>query len=98
MQAKGIIMRSARENLRFMEDMARMAAGAFGSFSEVRSQLKSLVKERVDSMLSELDMVSRAEFDRVEAMAQKARLRQEQLEKRLKTLEQQLKTTRKKKK
>lgn len=91
-------MRSARENLKFMEDMARMATGAMGSFSEIRSQIKGLVKERLDDAMTRMDLVSRAEFERVEAVAVKARERQEQLEKRLAALEKQLKTTKKAKK
>jgi BMFP domain-containing protein YqiC len=97
MQAMGDIMRSARENLKFMEDMARMATGAAGSFGEIRNQVKGLVKEGLDRMMSEMDMVTRAEFERVEAIAVKARERQEQLEKRLKDLEKQLKTKKAKK-
>ena len=80
-------MRSTRESLKFLDDMARMATGAIGSFSEVRSQIKAMVKDRVDDLMAEMDMVSRAEFERVEAMAQKARARQEELEKRLAALE-----------
>lgn len=84
-------MRSARDNLRFLDDLAKVATGALGSLGEVRTQLRALVKERVDETLSRLDMVSRSEFERVEALAEKARARQEDLEKRLSALEKQLK-------
>lgn len=89
-------MRSARDNLRFLDDLAKVATGAIGSLGEVRTQLRALVKERVDETLSRLDMVSRSEFERVEAMAEKARARQEELEKRLSALEKQLKRKTKK--
>ena len=85
-------MRSDDSNLRFLSDFAKIATGAMGSFSEIRKQVKSMVKEGMDAFLSDLDIVSREEFERVEAMAQKARERQEQLEKRLASLEKQLKT------
>jgi BMFP domain-containing protein YqiC len=81
------IMRTAKDNLRFFEDMARLATGAVGSFGEIRQQIKTLVKERMDQMMADMDMVTRAEFDRVKAMAEKARLRQEELEERLHALE-----------
>jgi BMFP domain-containing protein YqiC len=84
-------MRSARDNLKFLDDLAKVATGAIGSLGEVRTQLRALVKERVDETLSRLDMVSRTEFERVEALAEKARARQEDLEKRLAALEKQLK-------
>jgi BMFP domain-containing protein YqiC len=84
-------MRSNRDNLKFLDDLARVATGAIGSFSEVRHQVRNLVKERVDTLMGQMDMVSRDEFERVEAVAEKARTRQEELEKRLAALEKQLK-------
>ncbi|TAL26971.1 MAG: accessory factor UbiK family protein [Alphaproteobacteria bacterium] len=91
-------MRSARDNLKFLDDLAKVATGAIGSFSEVRHQVRNLVKERVDQLMGQMDMVSREEFERVEAVAERARLRQEELEKRLTALERQLKPTSKRKK
>jgi len=92
-------MRSARDrlnkhlnldNLKLIDDIARVATGALGSFSEVRHQVKTLVRQRVDQMITEMDMVSREEFDRVETMAARARDRQEELEARIADLEQKL--------
>lgn len=89
-------MRSARErlskhvnldNLKLIDDIAKMATGALGSFSEVRHQVKSMVRQRVDQIITEMDMVTREEFDRVEAIATRARARQEELEQRLAKLE-----------
>lgn len=84
-------MRTARDNLNLLNDLFKMAKGATGSFGEIRQQLKGLVKERVDQLMTDMDMVSRREFERVEAVAIKARERQEQLEKRLAELEKKLK-------
>ena len=85
-------MRSKIEGFKFLNDVAKMATGAMGSFSDVRDQVKKMVKERVEELLEDMDMVSRREFDRVEAVATKARARQEELEKRITALEKQLKT------
>lgn len=85
-------MRSARDNLKLFDDLAKMATGALGSFGDVREQVRKLVKERVDQALSKMDLVTRDEFERVEAMAERARERQEDLEDRLKALEKSLKT------
>lgn len=84
-------MRSARDNLKFFDDLAKMATGALGSFGDVREQLKKLVKERVDHALSKMELVTREEFERVEAIAERARERQEDLEDRLRALEKSLK-------
>lgn len=89
-------MRNAREKLKqgldmdglkFLDDMARMATGALGSVSEVRHQIKTMVKQRVDQILAESELVTRAEFDRVEALAARARAKVEELEARLDSLE-----------
>lgn len=76
-------MRNTAQNLRFLDDLAKMAGGAFGAMGDLRGHVKSLV----NTVLSELDLVTRAEFERVEALAQKARERQVELEKRLAALE-----------
>ncbi len=87
-------MRSGVKNLKFLEDMAKVASGAMGSLGDIRAQVKSLVS----GFLSEMDVVSREEFERVEALAQKARERQVELEKRLAVLEKKLNTAAGKKK
>ena len=86
-------MRSARDNLKFMDDLAKVAGGAAQSFGAMRTHVKSLVS----AFLTEMDLVTREEFERVEALAQKARERQVELEKRLAALEKKLKTGTKKK-
>ena len=86
-----IVMRNARDNMKLFDDLARMATGAIGSFSEVRTQIKSLVRENMAQVMSSMDMVSREEFERVEAVAIRAREKQEELDKRLAALEKNLK-------
>jgi BMFP domain-containing protein YqiC len=89
-------MRSSGPNLKFLDDLAKVASGAAHSLGDFRAQVKSLV----NGFLGEMDIVTREEFERVEALAQKARERQVELEKRLAALEKKLKTpaARKKKK
>jgi len=87
MQIQGNIMRSARANLKFFDDIAKMATGAFGSLGEIRQMIRKQVQEGVDQILSKMDLVTRDEFERVEAMAEKARTQQLALEKRLAALE-----------
>jgi BMFP domain-containing protein YqiC len=81
-------MRSARDNLKFMDDLAKVASGAAQSLGGMREHVKTIVNH----FLGEMDLVTREEFERVEALAQKARERQVELEKRLAALEKQMKT------
>lgn len=87
-------MRSGAKNLKFLDDMVKVASGAMQSMGDIRGQVKSLVL----SLLGEMDIVTREEFERVEAVAQKARERQVELEKRLVALEKKLTSTTGKKK
>ena len=72
---------------RLLDDLARVAGGAFGALSGVRGEVEARLKHQFERILSEMDMVSRDEFDAVKAMAAKARTEQEALEKRVAALE-----------
>ena len=64
---------------RLFDDLARMANGALNTLSGLREEIENRVRERVERMLADMDMVPREEFDAVKAMAQKARAEQEDL-------------------
>ena len=72
---------------RLLGDIARVANGAAGVATGMRDEVETLVQQRVDRVLSRLNLVSREEFEAVKAMAAKARSEQEALEKRLNDLE-----------
>jgi BMFP domain-containing protein YqiC len=67
-----------------------MANGALNTLSGLREEIESRVRERVERMLADMDMVPREEFDAVKAMAQKARAEQEDLAARVAELERKL--------
>ena len=77
---------------RFFDDLARVAAGAMGTLSGMKSEVESRVREQFERVLSGMDLVSRDEFEAVKAMAAKARSEQEDLHKRVAGLESQLAT------
>ena len=72
---------------RFFDDLARVAAGAMGTLSGMRSEVESLIREQLERVLAGMDLVSRDEFEAVKAMAAKARSEQEDLERRVDELE-----------
>ncbi|MCK5519072.1 MAG: accessory factor UbiK family protein [Alphaproteobacteria bacterium] len=86
-------MKSDDRNLKFLDDLANVASGAMRSLGDVREHVKTMV----NGLLNEMDIVTREEFERVEALAQKAREYQIKLEKRIAVLEKQIKTGKKKK-
>jgi BMFP domain-containing protein YqiC len=75
---------------RFFDDLARVAAGALGTLSGMRSEVETRIREQFERVLAGMDIVSRDEFEAVKAMAAKARSEQEDLQKRIGELESQL--------
>ena len=75
---------------RLLDDLARMANGALNTLSGLREEIESRVRERVERMLADMDMVPREEFEAVKAMAQKARAEQEDLAAKVTELEQRI--------
>ncbi len=72
---------------RLLDDLARMAGGAAGALSGVRGEVEARLKQQLERILAEMDVVPREEFEVVKAMAAKARSEQEALEKRVAALE-----------
>ncbi|MGC2523691.1 MAG: accessory factor UbiK family protein [Stellaceae bacterium] len=72
---------------RFFDDLARVAAGAVGTLSGVRSEIEARAREQLERVLAGMDLVSREEFEAVKAMAAKARAEQEDMARRLAELE-----------
>ena len=72
---------------RVFEDAARVAGGALGTLYDVKRELGGLVRHQIDKMVSDMNLITRDEFDAVRAMAIHAREENEKLEARLKALE-----------
>lgn len=72
---------------RLFDDLARVAGGAFSTVAGLRTEIEDLVKQRLERLLADMDHVPREEFDAVRAMAERARLEQEALQKRVDALE-----------
>lgn len=75
---------------RFLDDLARVANGAVGALSGVRDEIETLVRQRVERFLADMDLVTREEFEAVKAVAARARSEQEALEERVTALEMQV--------
>jgi BMFP domain-containing protein YqiC len=72
---------------RLFDDLARVAAGAVGTLSGVKSEIEARLREQLERVLAGMDLVTRDEFEAVKAMAAKARTEQEELAKRIAELE-----------
>ncbi|MFN3701361.1 MAG: accessory factor UbiK family protein [Alphaproteobacteria bacterium] len=72
---------------KLLDDLARLAGGAAGTIGAMRGQMKDDLRARLDNIALRLDLVPRAEFERLEAMLAQSRIEQENLKKRLDALE-----------
>ncbi len=72
---------------RLFDDLARVASGALATLGALREEIEARVKERVERLAADLDLVTREEFEAVREMAARAREAQEVLEARVGQLE-----------
>ena len=75
---------------RLLDDLARVTTGALGVAAGMRAEIEARLRDQFERILSNMDLVTREEFDAVQAMAAKARTEQEDLAVRLAALEAQL--------
>jgi len=68
-------------------EFAKMAEGAMSAFGGVKDEMDSFMRQHLERLLSEMELVSREEFEVVKAMATKARSEQEMLLKKVAELE-----------
>ena len=72
---------------RIFDDLAKVAGGALGALSSLKQEIEAMVRERVERFMADNNVVPRAEFDAVKAMASEARAEQERLSTRVAALE-----------
>ena len=77
-------------NNRILDDLAKVANGAVSTLVGVKSEIEASVRQQLERLLSEMDLVPREEFDAMKAVAIAARTEQEKQEKRIATLEAQI--------
>src|SRR5690625_6952684 len=75
-----------------LDDIARVFAGAAGAAGGVREEVAGRIRAQFERILSDMDLVTREEFEVVQAMAAKARQEQEDLQERVSNLEARLAT------
>lgn len=75
---------------RLFDDLARLAGGALNALTGLKTEIEGLVRQQMETFVGSLHLVTREEFDAVQALAAKARDEQEGLAIRLRELEEEL--------
>ena len=71
----------------FLDSMAKLFTDAAGAANSVRTEVESIVRQRMERLVADMNLVSRDEFETVKAMAAKARTENESLAARIASLE-----------
>ena len=72
---------------RILDEIAKLVTSAAGAAKGVRDEIETLVRTQAERLVNQMDLVTREEFDAVKAMATRARMENEKLEKRIAALE-----------
>ena len=72
---------------RILDDLSQLMTNAAGVAQGVKDEAETAVRQRVERLLSDMDLVTREEFEAVREMAQKAREENEDLKARIEALE-----------
>jgi len=71
----------------FLDGMARLFTDAAGAAQSLRNEIDTFVRQRLEKLVADMDLVKRDEFEAVKAMAAKARTENESLAARVAALE-----------
>ena len=72
---------------RILDDLSQLMTNAAGVAQGVRDEAETVVRQRMERLLADMNLVTRDEFDAVRDMAQKAREENEALAARIAALE-----------
>ena len=75
---------------KILDDIARVASSAMGVAAGMRSEVEARIREQLERLLAQMDLVPREEFDAIKAVAVTAREEQEALAAKLVALEERL--------
>jgi len=76
-----------QKNSKIFDDVARLASGAAGTFMDMKREIEAMVMDKVEKILTRMNLVRREEFEVVRLMAEQARVKQEQILEKLADLE-----------
>lgn len=72
---------------KLLDDVGKLATGAFGVVQGFRDEVETLVRQRLERAIAELNVVPRDEFDALKALAQRLEAENESLNERIAKLE-----------
>lgn len=72
---------------KLVDDLAKLFSGALGAAAGLRGEMEARMRQPIERLIRQMDLVSREEFEVVRALAETARGEQEALAQRVAELE-----------
>tara|TARA_B100001250_G_scaffold372239_1_gene357583 strand:+ start:820 stop:1092 length:273 start_codon:yes stop_codon:yes gene_type:complete len=72
---------------KIFDDIAKVTGGAVSTLNGIKEEVENIVRQQIERILVDADVVPREEFEIVKSMAAKARRKQEEMEMRIQQLE-----------
>ena len=72
---------------KIFDDIAKVTGGAVSTLNGIKEEVENIVRQQIERILVDADVVPREEFEIVKSMASKARRKQEEMEMRIQQLE-----------
>lgn len=71
----------------FKEDITKLLGGASSVFGVLKDEIEEIIKDRVEKVIFKLELVNKSEFLIIKEMAEKARIENEKLTKKISLLD-----------
>ena len=71
----------------FKEDITKLLGGASSVFGVLKDEIEEIIKDRVEKVIYKLELVNKSEFLIIKEMAEKARIENEKLAKKISLLD-----------
>jgi BMFP domain-containing protein YqiC len=75
----------------FKEDITKLFGGASSVLGILKEEIEEIIKDRVEKVIFKLELVNKSEFLIIKEMAEKARIENESLAKKISLLEKKIK-------
>ncbi len=71
----------------FKEDITKLLGGASSVFGVLKDEIEEIIKDRVEKVIFKLELVNKSEFLIIKEMAEKARIENEKLARKISLLD-----------
>jgi BMFP domain-containing protein YqiC len=72
------------KNNKILDDVAKLFGDGLASIGNLKNEIDSIIKHKMENYLSKMNLVTRKEYDILHEMVSKLRIEQEELKKQLK--------------